>query len=103
MVSCARVDSDFFDKVNVLYTKGAFGGRRMSSVVLSARNAVAVYVSDDGTLVMSAKLAFAVIFRFLPIRLSTVALCCVLDAFSLNSCTLCQNIDIGLVCNVACR
>ena len=72
-------------------------------MLLSARNAVAVYVSDDGTLGMSAKLAFAVIFRFLPIRLSTVALCCVLDAFSLNSCTLCQNIDIELVCNVACR
>ena len=75
----------------------------MSSAVLSARNAVAVYVSDVGTLGMSAKLAFAVIFRFLPIRLSTVALCCVLDAFSLNLRTLCQNIDIGLVCNVACR
>ena len=75
----------------------------MSSAVLSARNAVAVYGSDVGTLGMSAKLAFAVIFRFLPIRLSTVALCCVLDAFSLNLRTLCQNIDIGLVCNVACR
>ena len=50
----------FFYKVNVLYTKGAFGGCRMSSAVLSARNAVAVYVSDVGTLVMSAKLAFAV-------------------------------------------
>ena len=103
MVSCARVDSDFFDKVNVLYTKGAFGGRRMSSAVLSACNAVAVYVSDDETLVMSAKLAFAVIFRFLPVRLSAVALGCVLGTFSLNSRTLCHNIDTELICNVACR
>lgn len=75
----------------------------MSSVVLSARNAVAVYVSDDGTLGMSAKLAFAVMLRFLPVRLLAVALGCVLDAFSLKSRTLCQNIDIGPVCNVACR
>ena len=75
----------------------------MSSAVLSACNAVAVYVSDVGTLVMSAKLAFAVILRFLPVRLLAVALGCVLDAFSLKSRTLCQNIDIGLVCNVACR
>lgn len=64
----------FFYKVNVLYTKGAFGGRRMSSVVLSARNAVAVYVSDVGTLVVSAKLAFAVMLRFLSVRLLAVAL-----------------------------
>ena len=56
----------------------------LHAMLSSARNAVAVYVSDDETLVMSAKLAFAVIFRFLPVRLSTVALCCVLDAFSLS-------------------
>ena len=56
----------------------------LHAMLLSACNAVAVYVSDDETLVMSAKLAFAVIFRFLPVRLSTVALCCVLDAFRLS-------------------
>ena len=46
----------------------------MSSAVLAARNAVAVYVSDVGTLVVSAKLAFAVILRFLSVRLLAVAL-----------------------------
>ena len=81
----------------------------MSSAVLSARNAIVCTQCCRGVCQWRWNIGYVCkvsLCRYISVFACTLVDCCTLLCawrLQFKSRTLCQNIDIGLVCNVACR